>query len=162
MRKHANGACGHYYSHLAYAHLQELINEHGHLQQVNDEVLEKGNRDMKRFRDLTYWGGDSSKEAQQKTVMSKRYRLVRDAKDGEEAVYEQYTMPLPRHHSSWIECMKMQVAADLLAARRPHHADIAAGKAKRAAGKRARDEARDAVKAEAVAEMVKCDEDCNI
>ena len=76
LRKHANGACGHYYSHLAYAHLQELINEHGHLQQVNNEVLEKGNRDMKRFRDLTYWGGDSSKEAQQTTVISKRYQLV--------------------------------------------------------------------------------------
>ena len=160
LRKHANGACGHYYGHVAFAHLEELINEHGNLQPVNDEVLEKGNRDMKRFRDLTYWGGDSSKAAQETTVMQKRYRLIREASEGEEAVYEQFTVPVQRHHASWIECMKMQVAADLLASRRPHEADQAIKKAKRAAAKRARDSERDDVKGEVEAVMVKCNADC--
>ena len=57
LRSHSNGQVGHYYSHVAFAHFQELIEEHGHLMQGNDEVLEKGNRDMKRFRDMTFWGG---------------------------------------------------------------------------------------------------------
>ena len=60
--------------HVAFAHLRELVVEHGHLQAGNDEVLEKGNRDMKRFRDMTYWGGDSSKEAQATKTIATRYR----------------------------------------------------------------------------------------
>ena len=48
LRSHSNGQVGHYYSHVAFAHFQELIEEHGHLMQGNDEVLDKGNRDMKR------------------------------------------------------------------------------------------------------------------
>ena len=41
LRKHCNGTCGHYYMHLAYDHLDELIAEHGPFQHGNDEVLEK-------------------------------------------------------------------------------------------------------------------------
>ena len=54
-----------------------------------------------------------------------------------------------RHKASWVACMKMQVAADLLAARRPHKADER-GKAKRAHAKAAQDASRDAVKMESV------------
>ena len=75
-------------------------------------------------------------------------------------MYEQFTVPVQRHHASWIECMKMQVAADLLASRRPHEADQAIKKAKRAAAKRARDSERDDVKGEVEAAMVKCNADC--
>ena len=42
LRKHCNGTCGHYYMHLAYEHLDELIFEHGPFQHGNDEILEKG------------------------------------------------------------------------------------------------------------------------
>ena len=42
LRKHCNGTCGHYYMHLAYEHLGELIIEHGPFQHGNDEILEKG------------------------------------------------------------------------------------------------------------------------
>ena len=90
LRKHGNESCGHYYSHVAFAHLKELIVEHGHLQSGNDEVLEKGNRDMKRFRDMTYWGGDSSKESQATKKTNTCYRVVTEANDGAEAVYETY------------------------------------------------------------------------
>ena len=58
LRVHCNGTSGHYYSHVAFAHLKEIVEEHGNMQHGNDEVLEKGNRNMKRFRDMTYWGGD--------------------------------------------------------------------------------------------------------
>jgi hypothetical protein len=47
MRAHCNGTSGHYYSHVAFSHLKEIILEHANLQHGNDEVLEKGNRNMK-------------------------------------------------------------------------------------------------------------------
>ena len=43
---------------------------------------------MKRYRDMTYHGGDSSKEAQAAVVKQTRFRIVREAADGEEAVYD--------------------------------------------------------------------------
>ena len=66
-----------------------------------------------------------------------------------EAVYEPYTVEVKRHEASWVACMKMQVAADLLAARRPHKADER-GRGKRAFAKAAKDVSRDAVKEESV------------
>ena len=42
LRRHCNGTAGHYYMHLAYEHLDELIIEHGPFQHGNDEILEKG------------------------------------------------------------------------------------------------------------------------
>ena len=79
----------------------------------------------KRFRDMTWFGGDSSAEAQAKKITAKRYRLVREARDGEEAEYEEYEVKVQRHEASCIACMRMQVAADLLAARRPHREEVA-------------------------------------
>ena len=155
LRAHSNNGVGHYYMHLSFAHLKELIKEHGHLQHGNDEVLEKGNRDMKRFRDMTFWGGGSSKAAQARPVMQTRYRLVRDARDGEEAQYEPYTVSRNRQQASWVECMRMQVAADLLAVRRPHQIELDRKSARRMATKHKRSEARDAVKAEAVGVLAK-------
>ena len=76
IRTHANGEIGHFYCHIAYAHLEELVLEHGYLQTVNDEVLEKGNRDMKNFRDLTWWGGSSKLQDQNTKVVQTRYRLA--------------------------------------------------------------------------------------
>jgi hypothetical protein len=130
---------------VAFTHLKELIVEHGHLQTGNDEVLEKGNRDMKRFRDMTYWGGDSRKEAQATKKTITRYRVVTEANDGAEAVYEPYQVEAKRQEASWVVCMKMQVAADLLAARRPHKADLH-GRGKRKHAKAICDVVRDAVK----------------
>ena len=152
LRSHSNGQVGHYYSHVAFAHLEELIVEHGHLMQGNDEVLEKGNRDMKRFRDMTYWGGDSSKTAQSQNVTQKRYYLVTEAQDGLEAVYEERLVSVPRQEASWVACMKMQVAADMLASRRLHHAESGRQGAKKAA-KRVRDAGRDDMKEEGIAKV---------
>jgi hypothetical protein len=42
LRRHCTGTAGHYYMHLAYEHLDELIIEHGPFQHGNDEILEKG------------------------------------------------------------------------------------------------------------------------
>ena len=134
----------------------QLGTEHEHTRidpsGMNDEVLEKGNRDMKRFRDMTWWGGDSSKEAQAAPVKQTRYRLVRSARDGMEAVYAPYEVEVAHNEASWVVCMKLQVAADILASRRPHQLEVD-NAAKRQAAKRKRDEKRDSVKAESVASL---------
>ena len=62
------------------------------VQHGNDEVLEKGNRTMKNVRDITFRGGDRRAEKQSERVCKARYRMVRDACDGEEAQYEAFTV----------------------------------------------------------------------
>jgi hypothetical protein len=106
---------------------------------------------MKRFRDMTYWGGNSSKEARSKPVIQTRYRLIRPAADGAEAEYETYTENVPRQEASWVACMKMQVAADLLAAARPQQMELDRRSAKCALRKRARSASRDSCKVESIA-----------
>ena len=69
-----------------------------------------------------------------------------------EAVYEPYRVEVSRHEASWVACMKMQVAADQLAARRPHKADER-GRGKRAYAKAVRDVERDSVKEESVKKL---------
>ena len=65
---------------------------------------------MKRYRDMTYAGGDSSKQAQAEPVMQTRFRLVHEAADGNEAVYEPYVVKTKRGEASWVACFKMEVA----------------------------------------------------
>ena len=135
--------------HVAKAHLGELIKEHHHPQVNNDEVLEKGNRDMKRFRDMTFWGGSSKLGKRDEKVKQMRWRMIREALNGNEAEYESYVVQVPRQQASWVACMHMQVAQDILAGRRLHVADEK-GKGKRLAAKKAKAEQRDIVKAESV------------
>eukprot|EP00965_Chrysotila_dentata_P115409 3814117-Pleurochrysis_carterae.AAC.1 len=70
VRAHSGDSVGHYYMHLlCFAHLAELIERLGYLQHGNDKVLEKGNRDVKHFRDMSFKGGSSAqnkKEQKQK------------------------------------------------------------------------------------------------
>ena len=109
---------------------------------------------MKRFRDMTYWGGNSSKAAQATKVEATRYRLIHVASDGAEAEYEALLVMAPRHEASWVACMKMQVAADLLAARRPQQVELDRKSARRVCSKRARDKSRDSCKAESIESLV--------
>ena len=155
LRKHSNGTCGHYYMHLAFEHLGELIEEHAPFQHGNDAILEKGNLDMKRYRDMTFHGGDSSKEAQAKGIEQVRWRLVSEASAGTEAVYEHYTVQTARAEASWIACFKMEVAADIIRGQRPHEAQLLAAQGKRKASKLYRDAKRDRVKQETVAAVVR-------
>jgi hypothetical protein len=76
--------------------------------------------------------------------------MVSEAKDGQEAVYEAFQIQRQRQEASWVECMKMQVAADVLTARRQHEQDTATATGKRAAAKRARDERRQITKTESI------------
>ena len=85
-------------------------------------------------------------------MIQKRYYLVHEARDGCEAVYEEKLVSVPRQDASWVACMRMQVAADMLASRRPHHAETERQGARKAA-KRIRDAGRDAVKAEGIADV---------
>ena len=59
IRAHSGNVMRHYYNHLVFAHLEELIEVHGSLQSGNDEILEKGNGDVKNDKRLTYKGGVS-------------------------------------------------------------------------------------------------------
>jgi hypothetical protein len=72
---------------------------------------------MKRYRDMTYSGGDSSKEAQAILEKQTRFRLVREAADGVEAVYEPYFVERKRGEASWVACFQMEVAGDIIRGR---------------------------------------------
>ena len=108
---------------------------------------------MKRYRDMTYHGGDSSKEAQATVVKQTRFRLVREAADGNEAVYESYVVETKRGQASWIACFAMEVAGDIIRGRRPHEAQLALKSGKRKAVKAHRDARRSIVKAETLASV---------
>jgi hypothetical protein len=111
---------------------------------------------MKRYRDMTYHGGDSRKEAQAALVMQKRFRLVREAAGGVEAVYEQYEVEKKRGQSSWVACFQMEVAGDIIrGGARPHEARLAAQSALRAAKKACADKKRDAFKTEMLAAVTR-------
>ena len=110
---------------------------------------------MKRYRDMTFHGGDSSKEAQAAVVRQTRFRLVHEAANGVEAVYEPHEVETKRGQASWVACFQMEVAADIIRGQRPHEAHLLAQSAKRAAKKKFNDAKRDAVKAECVASVVR-------
>ena len=49
-----------YYSHVAFAHLKEILVKHEHLHAGNvDEILERGNHTVKEYKRLTFKGGDA-------------------------------------------------------------------------------------------------------
>ena len=106
---------------------------------------------MKRYRDMTYHGGDSSKEAQASLVTQTRFRLVREAADGVEAVYEPYEVETKRGQASWVACFQMEVAGDIIRGRRPHEARLSGSECEAEGSESARDKKRDSVKAEALA-----------
>ena len=58
-RAHVGNHMRHYYNHIVFAHLAELVRLHGNLQSGNDEILEKGNIDVKDDKRLTFKGGKS-------------------------------------------------------------------------------------------------------
>lgn len=57
VRKHSKYTCTHYYCHLAFAHLRELIVCNGHLFCGDDAILERGHQRYKRLRTITSAGG---------------------------------------------------------------------------------------------------------
>ena len=99
--------------------------------------------------------GDSSKEAQADLVQKTRFRLVSEAVDGAEPVYEPCVVLTKRGEASWIECFKMEVAGDIIRGRRPHEARLKAQSAKRKAAKAFKEQKRDSVKAESIAAVVR-------
>ena len=108
---------------------------------------------MKRYRDMTYAGGDSSKQAQAEPVMQTRFRLVHEAADGNEAVYEPYIVKTKRGEASWVACFKMEVASDIIRGHRPHARELKERGEKQKAKKRLKDQQRDSVKSETMAEV---------
>ena len=154
LRVVAGGATGHYYMHLAFAHLKELIQLHGQLQHGNDEVLERGNLTIKNLRDMTFKGGDSADDAAPMTQT--RYRIVCGAKDGQPAVWESYTVVKPRQDSSQVAAFRMHIAQEELLAAKPYDGDTrgpaARARAATLAGRRLQ---RDEVKTETEAGLAK-------
>eukprot|EP00965_Chrysotila_dentata_P242910 6205123-Pleurochrysis_carterae.AAC.1 len=87
VRTHCGDSVGHYYMHVAFAHLDELLLRHGHLQHGNDEVFEKGNRDVKQFKAMAYTGGSSAAN-KQKQVQKRRRKI--SGPDNSESEYEEF------------------------------------------------------------------------
>ena len=82
--------------------------------------------------------------------------MVREASNGNEAVYEPYTVKTARHEASWVACFQMEVASDIIRGQRPHEAQLTAQSGKRKAAKALKDSKRDAVKDEGVAAVDRC------
>eukprot|EP00965_Chrysotila_dentata_P116526 3851630-Pleurochrysis_carterae.AAC.1 len=116
IRTHCGDSVGHYYMHVAFAHLKELLISHGHLQHGNDEVLEKGNRDVKRFRGMVYMGGSSAKD-HEKQILT-RYRKV-IAADGSEH-HEEYQVVRDNNIGPIEAVAKLQAAKELVEGKRRH------------------------------------------
>lgn len=57
VKKHSKYTCSHYYCHVAFAHLHELIMCNGHLFCGDDSILERGHQQFKRLRAITSCGG---------------------------------------------------------------------------------------------------------
>lgn len=57
VRKHSKYTCAHYYCHVAFSHLRELIVCNGHLFCGDDAILERGHQQYKRLKAICSSGG---------------------------------------------------------------------------------------------------------
>ena len=105
---------------------------------------------------MSYHGGDSSKEAQAAGVVKTRWRLLSEAANGVEAVYEPYEVKTTRAQASWVACFQMEVAADIVRGSRPHEKQLTSLIGKRKAAKSWHDSKRDKLKKEGVAAALLC------
>ena len=115
-RAHAGNSMRHYYNHIVFAHLHELIALHGNLQCGNDEILEKGNRDVKDDKRLTFKGGCSSKEG--KDVLQRaKYWKTKSIATGEQ---EEYVVTRKPMRGVMENVLRNQKTRELQAAARMH------------------------------------------
>ena len=85
--------------------------------------------------------------------MQTRFRLVHEAADGNEAVYEPYVVKTKRGEASWVASFKMEVASDIIRGHRPHTRELKERGEKQKAKKRQKDQQRDSVKSDTMAEV---------
>ena len=112
MRAHTGNAHGFYYSHVAGAHLEELIREHGHLASGNDEILEAGNKDVKGDKSIGYKGGCSAANAP--LLVAKRTRA-----SGEGDELEEYLVTRKNNAGMEVAAGRNQRVREKLLAKRP-------------------------------------------
>ena len=146
MRTHSDNAHGFYYSHLAGAHLEELIREHGHLASGDDEILEAGNRDVKGDKTIGYKGGCCAVNAPLLTVKRMRASCV----DGE---LEEYTYTRKNNVGMEVAAGRNQRVREKLLAKRPCQALVKSKKEEHRLERKRKE--RDVVKAETVLEVSK-------
>lgn len=79
VRKHSKFTCSHYYCHVAFAHLKELILCNGHLFCGDDAILERGHQQFKRLRSIISSGGKPMVDGQRPTMTMVRQKPVGDA-----------------------------------------------------------------------------------
>jgi hypothetical protein len=135
IRAHSGGVVGHYYCHVAFAHIQEILVESGHMMAGNDEVLEKGNHTIKEYKRLTFKGGTRVKGTSA-FFRQRRLRLAEKATPEEEDTYTAVFVKRARHVGVVLQAGELQLAAELVTAQRKHTSITQSGAAKQAAAQR--------------------------
>ena len=149
LRAHSGDSVGHYYCHLAFAHFEELIVANGHCDHGNDEVLEKGNRTVKSYRDMSFKGGSSAAgKAKQKQRRWRKEGREPDAGRDSDSALEEYSVVRENNVGVIEYTTNLQTAADLIESRRSHEASLNLGRGKRKQAKRAKRETAASVKSE--------------
>ena len=120
IRAHATESLGHYYMHLCAAHLEELILLTGNMQSGNDEILEAGNYTMKKYRDLT-WKGSGEHGVKKGQELTVTYPVQVVAEGGSKKV-ELRTKKRARNSGAELNVLRMEVAGNLINAKRQNEA----------------------------------------
>ena len=135
IRAHSGGVVGHYYCHVAFVHIQEILEESGHMMAGNDEVLEKGNHTIKEYKRLTFKGGTSVKGASA-FFRQRRLRLAEKATPEEEDTYTAVFVKRARNVGVVLQAGELQLAAEVVTAQRKHTSITQSGAVKEAAAQR--------------------------
>ena len=78
VRKHSKYTCNHYYCHLAFAHLRDLIKHNGHPFCGDDAILERGHLVFKRLRAITSGGGRAKVNGVRPKVKAVRHKPTKE------------------------------------------------------------------------------------
>lgn len=77
VRRHSKYTCAHYYCHIAFAHLRELIVCNGHLFSGDDAILERGHQQYKRLRGIISSGGKACVDGARPKMTMIRQKVIK-------------------------------------------------------------------------------------
>lgn len=115
VRRHSKFTCVHYYCHVAYAHLRELIECNGHLFSGDDAILERGHQVFKRLRAITSSGG---KPVHSVTGARPRMKMVRNRHKKNGGGLETHVVEAPIRGTAQEQLFRLARAATVRAAAR--------------------------------------------
>eukprot|EP00965_Chrysotila_dentata_P124624 4119528-Pleurochrysis_carterae.AAC.1 len=124
----------------------------GCLQHWNDEVLEKGNRDDKRFRDMSIKGGSSA--ANKKKLKQKRSRRVENSDPEMSSESEEIEVTRSNNIGVIENAMQLHTARKVVLQRSKHEVSMLKSKKRRARSKQTKREERVLLKREPLGSLV--------